>query len=150
MSMLKKKIIKFIWTAWFAFGHFLITIAVFNNVAGRSMIAATAINFAVILFFIIEDLVSDHFYAKHQAKKQHKKPNIFKKIVAAYFTSVSFKTSLYLFYIFILVCSAIDTVDPGFFSEDFSLYLLTVEYGILVLVAVDTFLGQFLKDVVTR
>jgi len=78
----------------------------------------------------------------------NKKPNIFIGILIKYLGGdVSFKTALYLFYIFILVCSAINSVMPYFFNEEFADYLLTVEYGILVLVAADTFLNQFYKDV---
>ena len=150
MLMLKKKVIKFFWAAWFALGHLWLTTIVFNNVAAQSMIAATTINFALIILFLIEDRIGDYFAARQKAKEQGKKQNIFRRILKAYLNSVSFKTSLYLFYIYILVCSAIDRVEPGFFSEDFSLYLLTVEYGILVLVATDTFLNHFLKDVFTR
>ena len=150
MLMLKKKIIKFFWAAWFAFGHFYFSVLIFNNVAHRSMIAATVLNFILILIFLIEDKVVDYFARKQEMKEQENKQNVFKKILRAYFNSVSFKTALYLFYIFVLVCSAIDRVEPDFFSEDFSLYLLTVGYGILVLVAGDTFLSQFNKDVSSR
>jgi hypothetical protein len=148
--MLKKKIIKFFWASLFAFGHFGLTAIVFNNVAHRSLIAVTVINFALIIVFLIEDRVADYFTAKRKVKEQGKEQNILTKLLKSYLNSVSFKTALYLFYIFILICSAIDNVAPGYFSEDFSIYLLTVEYGILVLVAGDTFLNQFLKDVTTR
>jgi len=149
LSMLKKKIIKFFWAAWFAYGYFWLTIIIFNNVAARSMIATTVLNFVLILVFLIEDKIGDYFTARQNAKQQTKQSTV-KRIVRAYFNSVSFKTAIYLFYIFVLVCSAIERVEPGFFSEHFSLYLLSVEYGILVLIALDTFLSQFFKDVAAR
>jgi len=148
--MLKKKIIKFFWAVWFAFGHFYFTVLVFNNVAHRSMIAATVLNFVLILIFLIEDKVGDYFSRKRKMKEQEKKQSVLSRFLTAYLDSVSFKTALYLFYIFVLVCSAIDRVEPDFFGEGFSLYLMTVEYGILVLVAADTFLSQFNKDVSSR
>ena len=148
--MFKKKAIKFFWAVWFAFGHFWLTVVVFNNLAGRSMLAATVTNFALIIVFLVEDRLGEYFAAKQQMKDPNKKQNVFMRILKSYLNSVSFKTALYLFYIFILVCSAIDNVEPGLFSEGFSLYLLTVEYGILVLVAADTFLNQFFKDVSTK
>lgn len=150
MLMIRKKIVKFFWAAWFALGHFWLTSIVFSNVAHRSMIAATVINFALILAFLIEDRIGDYFVNKRKAQAKDQSQNVFKKILSSYFNSVSFKTALYLFYIYVLVCSAIDRVEPGFFNEAFSLYLLTVEYGILVLVAADTFLNQFLSDVAKR
>jgi len=52
-----------------------------------------------------------------------------------------------LFYVYILICVAITAVQPGFFSEGFEQYLVSVEYGIWVLVAADNFFNHFLKDV---
>ena len=150
MLMLKKKVIKFFWAALFAFGYFAMTVLVFNNVAVRSMIAATVINSALIIFFLIEDKIGDYFMDRQKTRDPSITQNILMRGLKSYFNSVSFKTALYLFYIYILICSAIDNVDPDFFNEDFSLYLLTVEYGILVLIAVDTFLSQFFKDVESR
>ena len=150
MLMLKKKVIKFMWAALFAYGYFGMTVFIFNNVAARSMITATVINSALIIVFLIEDKVGDYFMDKQKTKDPNVKQNIIMRGLKSYFNSVSFKTALYLFYIFILICSAIDNVDPDFFNQDFSLYLLTVEYGILVLIAVDTFLSQFFKDLVSR
>jgi hypothetical protein len=150
MLMLRKKVIKFFWAVFFAIGHYLLTVIVFNNVAGRSMIAATVLNFALIMIFLIEERIGDYYIAKQGAKEQSKKQSIFKRIFKSYFNSVSYKTALYLFYIFILICSATDRVEPDLFNENFSRYLLTVEYGILVLVAADTFLNQFDKDVSSR
>jgi hypothetical protein len=148
--MLKKKVITFIWAALFAFGYYYLSVIVFNNVAYRSLIAATILNFALIIVFLIEDRVTDYIADKRKAKDQAKKANIFKRALESYLNSVSFKTALYLFYIYILICVAIDRIEPEHFSEAFSYYLLTVEYGILVLVASDAFLSQFLKDVNTR
>ena len=150
MKTLKKKIIKFFWAVWFAVGFFYLSVIIFNNFAHRSMIAVMVINFALIIIFLIEDALGDYFYHKRKGKDQGKKQNIFVKMLLAYLSSVSFKTALYLFYIAILICSAIDTVEPGLFSEDFGLYLLSVEYGILVLVAADNFLIMLLKDIAQR
>jgi len=150
MKTLKVKIVKFIWAVFFAWGFFWFSIIIFNNVAARSMIATMALNFALIIAFLIEDAVADYFYAKKKPAEQSEPPGLFKRMINAYFTSVSFKTALYLFYIAILIWSAIDTVEPELFNEDISLYLTSVEYGILVLVAADNFLQLFLKDVAKR
>jgi len=150
LKTLKKKIIKFIWAALFAWGFFWTTVLIFNNVAGRSMIANTVLNFVLIIIFLLEDLVGDYYLSKKKEKAQDEKPGLFQRMIASYLSSVSFKTALYLFYIAILVFSAIDSVEPELFNEDFSMYLTSVEYGILVLVAADNFLQQFLKDVSTR
>ena len=148
--MIKKKVSKFIWAVWFALGHYALTAIVFNSMAGRSLIAVTVLNFALIIFFLVLEKVENYFVIKIKAREQKKKPSVFTKILIAYLGGISFKTALYLFYIFILVCSGINAVEPDFFGEVFKDYLLTVEYGILVLVAADSFLSQLFKDVSER
>ena len=149
MQTLKKKVSGFLWAVWIAWGHYWLSIIVFNNTAEQSLIAATVWNFALIIFWLAFEKAEYYFVCKLKAKYKdnEKKPNIFTRMLIAYLSGISFKTALYLFYIYILVCSAINAVEPDFFSEGFSAYLLTVEYGILVLVAADNFLNQLFKDV---
>jgi len=146
--MLKKKIGGFFWAVWFAFGHLYLTTIIFNSTVEHGLLTATIWNFVLIILFLILERVEIHFVSKLKARysDSEKKPNIFMKILIVYLSGVSFKTALYLFYIFVLVCSAINAVEPGFFNEGFVMYLLTVEYGILVLVATDSFLNQLFKD----
>jgi len=150
--MLKKKVIGFLWAVWFAWGHLYLSTIIFNNTAGQSLIAATIWNFVLIIFFLILERVEFYWVEKLKAKyaDTENKPNIFIKMLISYLSGVSFKTALYLFYIFILVCSAINAVEADFFNEAFAIYLMTVEYGILVLVAADTFLTQLFKDVAQK
>ena len=148
MLSLRKKISKFLWAAFFAVGFLYFTTFIFN--VAPSLLAATIFNFALIILFLIEDLVAEYFVARYKLRNRDKQPSAFMRIFLSYFDSVSFKTSLYLFYIAILICSAIDTAEPDIFNDYFSLYLLTIEYGILVLVATDSFLGQFFKDISMR
>jgi len=152
LRTLKKKVIGFLWAAWFALGHYWLSVIVFNNTAEQGLIVATIWNLALIIFFLVLEKAEHHFAHKLKAKYKdnEKKPNIFMKMVIAYLSGVSFKTALYLFHIYILVCSAINAADPEFFSEGFSAYLLTVEYGILVLVAADSFLNQLFKEVAKK
>ena len=140
---LKERIVELFWAGLYAYGFYALTVLIFINVADRSMIAAMALNFALITFFLIYDKVENYFVIKLKAKEQ----NTFTKILIFFLSGVSFKAVLYLFYIYILIRLAIETVEPNFSSEWFSLYLLTVEYGILLLIAADTFLTQFFKDI---
>ena len=148
--MNKKKVGKFIWAVWFALGHYALTAIIFNSLARQSLMAVTVLNFALIVFFLVLEKVENSLVFKLKASEQKSKPSFYKKILIAYLGGISFKTALYLFYIFILVCSGINAVEPGFFGEVFKDYLLTVEYGILVLVAADSFLNQLFKDVSER
>ena len=148
--MLKKQAHRFLWAIWFAVGHYALSVFVFNSTSEQGLLAATIWNFALIIFFLISEKVEFYFAKKLKAKYEisEKKPNILIRILIKYLGGdVSFKTALYLFYIFVLVCSAINAVEPYLFNEEFAAYLLTVEYGILVLVAADTFINQFFKDV---
>jgi len=84
-----------------------------------------------------------------QSEKKRKLKN--KKPGAFYF--VSFKASLYLFYMFALIASRlmmlIDSAELGRNMEtlhSFSTYLLSIEYGLILLVAADKFIDQFIKD----
>ena len=61
---------------------------------------------------------------------------------------ISFKASLYLFYIFALAASRLmlllEINAPELY--DFRSYLLSIEYGLILLVAADKFIDQFIKD----
>jgi len=60
----------------------------------------------------------------------------------------SVKTSLYLLYIFVLVSSHILRINPYLFelSENTRNYFSTIGYGLILLIAVDKFVNQFMKD----
>jgi len=62
---------------------------------------------------------------------------------------VSFKASLYLFYMFALTASRLMLLlDMGGAGATYSFrnYLLSIEYGLILLVAADKFIDQFIKD----
>ena len=58
----------------------------------------------------------------------------------------SFKTILYLFYIFILVLSQIIDFIPTIVNENITNFISANTYSILLLIAVDQLVGQFSKD----
>ena len=60
--------------------------------------------------------------------------------------SISFKTAIYLFYTFILIVSQMDANGLTFMSEDFMAFAHSIEYCVLLVVAVDAFLGNLTKD----
>jgi hypothetical protein len=59
---------------------------------------------------------------------------------------ISFKTTLYLIYIFILLFSQIIELNSGFLSESLSNFFLINRYNIVLLIAVDKLIGQFSSD----
>jgi len=146
---IKRIIIGIFWVICFAFGNYYLSVIIYFTTARHGLLIPTVLNFAVILFWLVFETVEIRIGNKLKVKYENneKKPGIFVRILIGYFGDISFKTSLYLFYVFILVCVAIAAVQPGYFSESFEQYLISVEYGILVLVAADNFINHFLKDV---
>ncbi|MCL1797289.1 MAG: hypothetical protein FWG24_03130 [Eggerthellaceae bacterium] len=59
---------------------------------------------------------------------------------------ISFKAALYLFYVLILVFSHVVAAYPNFMPESLASFITANEYSILLLIAVDMFSGQFVKD----
>ncbi|MCL2838591.1 MAG: hypothetical protein FWE04_05965 [Oscillospiraceae bacterium] len=99
------------------------------------------------LGLIIIVLLIDKIYLTKLKKKAEKRKTENKRYKALYF--VSFKASLYLFYIFALTASRLMMLlDSGYALADYSFrsYLLSIEYGLILLVAVDKFIDQFVKD----
>ena len=61
---------------------------------------------------------------------------------------VAFKTTLYLFYIFILVISRVLTLEPRLmFNETFYGFVLSIEYGLILVVVFDKFIDHLTKDI---
>jgi len=64
-----------------------------------------------------------------------------------YLTSmVSFKTTLYLFYAFILIVSRVSLLEPGIIDPEFQRFVLSIEYTLVLLVAYDKFFEHLTKD----
>ena len=103
-----------------------------------------------ILIVVLEDNLRLNYLQKR--KKSLFKNILFSKLadhlVFDKHDLTSMKTSLYLFYIFALVFSHVLIINPYLeISESIRNYFVTVGYGIVLLIAVDKFLGQFLSDI---
>ena len=122
---------------------------VYKDLAGGNLLAASIYNIVFIFVLLTMDKVETYLWKKVRKKKNTipEKPSTFKKIKGVLFLDVPFKTGLYFFYIFLLVCSAIVTAEPDFpVISNFSNYLKSVYYGLLVLMATDKFLELVLKQ----
>ena len=62
-------------------------------------------------------------------------------------TSVSFKAALDLFYIFALILSHVIELYPALVSDDIGVFFTTIEYGILLVIALDALMGQVSIDI---
>jgi len=92
-------------------------------------------------------LLIDRLYLAKLKKKTTKKETPRQKRKVLHF--ISFKAPLYLFYMFALTASRLmlllDFAEVGAFYN-FRIYLLSIEYGLILLVAADKFIDQFVKD----
>jgi len=93
------------------------------------------------------------FFKKLRKKAEEKKLNLLLRLIKYYLSGPSVKSALYLFYIAVLICTAVlyaghsieivfdDTILAS--SE----YFGSVRYGLLVLIAADKFTEQLFKDI---
>ena len=92
-------------------------------------------------------LLIDRLYLLKLKKSAEKRKSANRKYRVLHF--VSFKASLYLFYMFALTASRLMLLlDVGEIEAAYSFrnYLLSIEYGLILLVAADKFIDQFIKD----
>ena len=154
MKSLKKKLYFITWAVVIAYGHLFFSQVIFWMVADGHVLTAAIWHMFSIIGFLIYDKLANYIHKKIQPKDKSHKPNFVRRILNAYLGGSSFKTGLYLFYIGILALSAINASDPILFEDvrhfgQFTFtsdYLVSVEYGILILIAVDTFIAHLTKD----
>ena len=122
---------------------------VYKDLADGNPLTASIYNIIFIFVILIIDKAETYIWKKVKKKKNtsSKNPSAFEKIKSALLMDVPIKTGLYFFYIFLLVCSAIVTAEPDFpVISNYSDYLKSVYYGVLVLMASDKFLELVLKQ----
>jgi len=59
---------------------------------------------------------------------------------------ISFKSALYMFYIVALVLSRLTLLEPDSIPFPVNNFLLSIEYGLVLLIASDKLIGQLRKD----
>ena len=122
---------------------------VFIWLSGYSLIYAYFGNLLLIVFGLATDeymqkkLQSDKFIMQLKQDNNEKDYRTVRLIVDNF---VSFKTSLYLFYIFILIASQIINIDPSLMSDNIRNFISTNDYSILFLIALDMLIKQFSND----
>ena len=128
----------------------LIVYFVFTWLAGYSLLAGYFGNLAlIILGLVLDAYIRKILQSKDLAKqlKTEKNPEqgyrFFKLINENY---VSFKTTLYLFYVIILIFSQIIVFYPTLLSENITNFITANNYSILLLIAFDMLSSQFSKD----
>ena len=147
--MLKKKITYFIYALALTAAYFAFTLNMFQN-AGGNLLVATFWNLGFIAIAIVTEKVEEFFLLKLKSKYDEGvlRNGLVKFIIKFFVDGASVKSVLYLFYVGILICSAIVAADPNFpYLRDITDYLQSMRYGLLILVAADKFTDQLFKDV---
>jgi len=147
MKLLRKKVTYFVWAIIYASGHWALSQNIFWGLADRDVMVATFWNAGFIVFFVLLEKFEIFIARKIHVRYADKESGLLIRMLKSYIEGVSFKSALYLFYFVILVFASIHAASPDVFSEDFGDYLQSVQYGILLLVAADTFFKQLNKDI---
>jgi len=149
---LKKKIIYVLSAASYAFGYFYLTAFLFFNVAQGDAFSAVMWILGTIIAFVLWEKVEYKLLAKMRAKDSGKKVALPRRALKWYMSGASVKSALYLFYMAIIISSAIHAAAPDMspLLRDLnqSGYFQAVQPGILFLVASDKFFDQIFKDIV--
>ena len=117
----------------------------FKDIAGDSLMTVYIGNAIVIFFSLAVDKIIHGILESKKfviTKKNYR--------IARFFsldTSVSFKAALYLFYIFALVLSHVIELHPTLVNDDIGVFFTTIEYGILLVIALDALMGQVSIDI---
>lgn len=149
------EIILFVITAFaVAFMHFTATLVLFVFVAKGDTYIANIIFFAYAVILLISDRMEKLIYTRTLIKNREKKPSLFSKFLLKTLDGPSNKTSVYMFYIAILVWTAISSgnlIQAGTETNNLvSLlkdYSYSMRYSILVLMAGDKFFENLFKDI---
>jgi len=147
-SKTTKFILYALYSVFTAIAYGYVMFAIFVRLTQRldnfSMLHAYIVNLFVILVMLIADkLINDYLLTKYEPRRRN---GFFTRFL--YWESlVSFKTTLYLFYIFILIISRVLTLEPRLmFNETFYGFVLSIEYGLILVVVFDKFIDHLMKD----
>jgi len=120
---------------------------VYKWLVGYSILYAYLGTLVLIIIGLIWDELNHKYYLWAMQTKEYaiqmEKSFLFRLYLDAF---ISFKTILYLFYIFVLIVSQIIKFNPAIVNESFGNFILSFEYAILFIIAYDMVIGQFSKD----
>ena len=117
---------------------------IYRGLSGEVMLYAYLLNIAfIILFLVLDKLANDILLSKEFVITKN---NYLIALIIHSASVISFKTTLYLFYTFILIVSRISILQPGIISDNFQNFVFSIEYCLILLVVFDKFIEYLLKD----
>lgn len=146
MKIFRKRVSYVFGSIIFAAIHCYATLIIFFNIASQNILIATIWNVGIVAFSLLLEKLEQHFLYKIRDKYKEDEMPVLIRILHSYLSGASVKISLYLFYLFAVICSSIIAAEPDFpFLGYFSDYLASVQYGILILVAADNYLKHLFE-----
>jgi hypothetical protein len=125
----------------------------FTWIAGYSILLAYLWNFALIFCALLLDAYTLKMVYKDKVKrmeyvdlliaKGYGAKKVYGMLTGGF---LSFKTIIYLFYLFVLIISQIIDFNPTLITENIANFILANNYSILFLVAFDMLINQFKND----
>ncbi|MCL2854324.1 MAG: hypothetical protein FWE21_01740 [Defluviitaleaceae bacterium] len=117
---------------------------IFRGLAGENMLHAYIWNVVFIFGFLLLDKLANSYLLSKEITINKK--NYFIAGLAHSLSFISFKTTLYLFYAFVLIISRVSLLEPYLFDPLFRSFVLSIEYCLIFLVALDKFMEHLSKD----
>jgi hypothetical protein len=117
---------------------------IYRGLAGEEILSAYLWNIAFIIIFLIFDKIANDVL--HSEEFVITKRNFPIAMLTHTISFISFKTTLYLFYTFILIVSRVSLLAPETFNNTFQSFVLSIEYCLILLVAFDKFIEHLMKD----
>jgi len=117
---------------------------IYRGLSGKVMLNAYLWNIVFIIAILIADKAANDILLSKEITIT--KSNYFFAILIHVFSFISFKTTLYFFYAFVLIVSRISILEPALISEDFRNFVLAIEYCLILVVVFDKFIEHLLKD----
>ena len=133
-----------------AYGYFTYP-SIYALIEEGRILEANVTNLSYIVMLLLFDKMLYRFTNQFLALRKLLSKNLFTKMVRAMLLPkiglISIKSGLYVFYIFVLVQSKAMQVSPTLvFSSSFEQYIITMEYGLVMLLAADTLIKQLATD----
>jgi len=123
---------------------------VYRQLVGYSLMYVYIVTIILIIIALLGDemgvKVIESKLTIDSIKKDKNVESAYKQVQWFFDSWVSFKTVLYVFYIFILIASQIIKFEPDLVGGSLKNFIIANEYSILILVAYDQLTSQFSKD----
>jgi len=117
---------------------------IYRGLAGGVMLHAYLWNIGFIIAGLVLDKITNAVLLSKELVIT--KRNYFFVMVAHTLSFISFKTTLYFFYTFVLIVSRVSILEPNLVSDDFRGFVLSIEYCLILVVVADKFIEHLRND----